>query len=131
MDKLRIKNRESERERERERKNLLEKMRLKTTLSKQIQLLENKNLNTLLIGDDNRGTDLMLNTVSNTSTSGSSASAGMDDLEMDSADVTVSPSATKNLKNFFLSRMTKSTWAPTLTTATRMPTLRLTRLAAS
>ena len=60
-------------------------MRLKTTLSKQIQLLQNKNLNTLL-GDDNRSNDLMLNG-SNTSTSSSSASAGVDDLEMDSADV--------------------------------------------
>lgn len=57
-------------------------MRLKTTLSKQIQLLQNKNLNTLLLGDDNRSNDLMLNG----STSSSSASAGVDDLEMDSAD---------------------------------------------
>ncbi|CAF0721063.1 unnamed protein product [Brachionus calyciflorus] len=58
-------------------------MRLKTTLSKQIQLLQNKN--SLLIGEDNRSNDLMLNG-SNTSTSSSSASAGVDDLEMDSAD---------------------------------------------
>jgi hypothetical protein len=81
-------NRKKEKARERRRIRPGERskeMRLKTTLSKQIQLLQDKNLNNL-IGDDNRSNDLMLNG-GNTSTSSSSASAGMDDLEMDSADV--------------------------------------------